>query len=670
MNGEVAPKAAERIDSHLETCWPCGVKKDRWLGSISALMEYHDTVLGSNSESPPEVLSRFEVQLKGMASQTENSPLSFSVLDALASRRWPALSTKPAAGLAAVLLVGFLLFPMDFGFTSISEVLQRTREAETQRLQQVPGPVVYQELRVQRKSSTGNDELLTWQIWNDAKSGRSKQRVEDAQGHRLIHSQKHSASFGDAFTEAASLPPALAELWEVLRTNHLDPRSPLSAAGYEAWRQSIQHRTEEVYETTLPDGRAGLAIAIIPTDPVGVNGIARAELVVRNDIWHPVQQRLTVWNVQGLRDYELTETNFEVLALNSLSPSFFVDIAVSAPHLPLPKGPHVSPAPSLSPVELVSREIEAHYALHRLRACLGEPVEVKSDPTGGISVRGLLSSADRKEELVSALQSLSQVTVHIQTVEEALDSKPVLSESLTAQGEESETLSQTEAPVQVRSGESPIQDLLQRYFAKVSSTMTSESGGTGSTASVRHKLTDFSNRVAFLTQSALAEAWALRRLAEWYPAGKTGRLPFSTRWLLENMVQDHREELKDELNHWRALLEPLLLTIVGNQVASLDPGRVRAPGSGDLSDGGWAPESLELFQLVEQMERLTLGLLTVEGVPAQPPEAAEESARQLLAAFQQAEIELQELATVLGKEFSGNPKLLSGKDSHDGRRIR
>ncbi|MCI0628837.1 MAG: zf-HC2 domain-containing protein [Acidobacteria bacterium] len=663
VNGELAPKTAERIDSHLESCWPCGVKKDRWAGSISAFMEYHGTALGSSSEPPPEALSCFEAKLKRMTSQPEK-PL-FRLLDALTPRRWPPLSTKLAAGLAAVLLVAFLMSR----WTSVSpvsanEVLQRSQQAEEQRIQGVPGPVVYQKLRVRRRSSDiVTEETVTWETWNDVKSGRSRQRADGADGPRPIDSQKDSPTS----TEQAPVPRVLAELRELLRDNHLDSRRPLSAFSYEVWRRSIQNRTEQVSETTLPDGRAALTVTTVPAGPIATNGVTRAELVVLADTWHPVEQRLAAGN----RSYELTETNFEVLALSSLGSSFFADITSPAPHRPFPKGPQLSPAPSLGPVELVSREIEAHYALHRLRACLGEQVEVKSDPIGGVTVRGLVSNADRKEELLWTLKSLPRVTAQIQTVEEALNSKPVQPESLTAQGEETETLVQTEVPVQVRTGESPTQNQLERYFAKVLSTGSPQRDDAGSVPTVRERIMEFSNQTASLTQAALSEAWALRRLAEWYPALKTNSLPSSAKWLLENMLQDHRTALKEQLAQWRKLLTPVLLTIVGNQATSSDHGQARPPGIGELSGEGWTAESLRLFQSLDQMERLTLGWLTALGLQTAegaPQEPAEESARRLLAAFGQAEIGLQELARALGKEFSGNPELLSVKEPSDGRR--
>ncbi len=299
---------------------------------------------------------------------------------------------------------------------------------------------------------------------------------------------------------------------------------------------------------------------------------------------------------------------------------------------------------------LLSAEIEAHYALHRLSACLGEPIEVKHGPAGRVIVQGLVSNADRKKEILKALQSLPLVTVQIQTVEEALNSRSVQPRSPSTQDGQTEDLAHADGRVQVRTGESPIQNQLEQYFAKLLSSVSPQSGHTAPSLTVRERITEFSNQTASLTQLAMAEAWALQHLAAWYPLEKTGGLPTSTKWLLDDMFQDHLNALQSQLAQWRELLEPVLLTINGNDVASSHPRKVSPSDLGAVGKSGRAAEWSELFHCVEQMERLTLSLLNISGAA---PESAEESVQELLTAFGKAEIGLQALSKSFGKEFSG-----------------
>lgn len=643
VNGELASKAAAKIHSHLEGCWPCGVKRDQWAESISAFMDYHRSVFGQNSAPPPDALNQFEAKLKGMT----ESEVSTRLWEALVPERSFGFRPKLATALGTFLLMLMsAVVLMQLGrwtsapAVSANEVLQRIHRAEAQRLEGVSSPVVYQKLRVRRRlPPIGADGVVTWEIWNDAKNGRHRQRVDDAPEPRLMDSKKGSSTYPEAPVSAM-----IAELQQVLRDNHLDPQRPLSAAGYDAWRQSIQHRTEKVYGTTLPDGHSALTLATIPTGPVKANGVTTAELVVRADTWHPVEQRLAVASDEGIRNYEISETDFEVHASSSLGSSFFAETTLPSTPLRLPKEPQFVPVPSLSPAELISKEIETHYVLHRLKICLGEPVEVTSNPREGVTVRGLVPDANRKENVLRALQLLPHVTVHIQTVDEAVSSQQSTPENPTAQGE-----LPTSSPAQARSGQSRIQSQLERYFAKDAPASPPESAQRPPT-SLRERITEFSNRTASLTQSALAEAWALRRLAEWYHAERINRPPLSARLLLEDMVQDHEAALKEELAHWEVLLSPVLLTIAARPEPPAS-GETVLQDTGEQSDANWASESLRLFQLVQQMERLTLGLL---GVEAQP-ESVEGAAQELLGAFGQVDVRLQAVARMLGKDRQEDP---------------
>ena len=139
-----------------------------------------------------------------------------------------------------------------------------------------------------------------------------------------------------------------------------------------------------------------------PTGPFAPNSIIQADLVVRVKDWHPVAEILRVQGHEEVRDYELTETDFDLLALNSLSPGIFAEITPPStraiPQIAMP--PQVV-APAAT--ELIAAEIMVRYALHRAKACLGEPIEILTTDLGGIEVRGLAETPERKEELIAAL---------------------------------------------------------------------------------------------------------------------------------------------------------------------------------------------------------------------------------------------------------------------------
>jgi hypothetical protein len=70
--------------------------------------------------------------------------------------------------------------------------------------------------------------------------------------------------------------------------------------------------------------------------------------------------------------------------------------------------PTLLPEPPATPStgELITAEIESWFALHRAKACLGEALEVIRDRSG-VKIRGVVETAERREELLEALRGNS-----------------------------------------------------------------------------------------------------------------------------------------------------------------------------------------------------------------------------------------------------------------------
>lgn len=202
------------------------------------------------------------------------------------------------------------------------------------------------------------------------------------------------------------LPPLLVEIEAVFRANGLDERQPLSAAGYEQWRGAIQRETEEVIDARLPDGDRALTLKTTAAGPHRTNGIMKAELVVRTEDWHAVEQRLQVQGVNGVLDYEFAESAFEVLALTALPPSLVGHMFGPPATILSPPGP-VAVAPRLPNVAAsMAVEIHAHYALHQLKWCRGKPLEVSRDAAGRVRVSGLVDTPEERDALRVVLRTV------------------------------------------------------------------------------------------------------------------------------------------------------------------------------------------------------------------------------------------------------------------------
>jgi hypothetical protein len=207
--------------------------------------------------------------------------------------------------------------------------------------------------------------------------------------------------------------------------------------------------------------------------------------------------------------------------------------------------PPVPPPPTApAPLDVDSWEIEALDALHGARACLGEPVEVLRPEPGRLLIRGRVASADRRDEVLTALADRrfpAQVTVDIRSIEEL--SEPVGDPVGPSSAAEVERVSKR----------FPIEEALSSFLAATGSGMGPA---------------DFANRALEASDAALAEAWALRRLQERYPAATVARLDARSRALLARMQLEHLRTLSHDAQGAQRLLEPLLRSVAGAQASA------------------------------------------------------------------------------------------------------
>ncbi len=139
----------------------------------------------------------------------------------------------------------------------------------------------------------------------------------------------------------------------------------------------------------------------------------RTEIVMDVDAktWRPQLQRVRFDTPQKSVEFQLAVETLQFVSHAAIPPevSRSRDWLRQTLSLASPKAPEEARAaqPVSSPGDNLDRlEVEVHYALHRIRACLGEPVEIVRSPSGRILVEGLVKSTERKTELLTALGEL------------------------------------------------------------------------------------------------------------------------------------------------------------------------------------------------------------------------------------------------------------------------
>jgi hypothetical protein len=394
-------------------------------------------------------------------------------------------------------------------------------------------------------------------------------------------------------------PAIIAELEQIFRGNRFDPRRPLSASVFAEWRQAIKTKAE-----TVAANGDELKLTTVAAPPYAVNAIAEAALIVRKSDWHPVALRLRVQAEDGIRDYDLSETAYEVL------PSQALTVFAEAPPAPAPvlsPSPKVSPSPALvaaspaptlaapSRAALQAAEVAALYASHQAQADLGEQIEVVIEDGRQVVVRGLVQTSERKEELAQSLRRIALVSPQLLTVEEAIrqaqhaanppaanETALVMSEKVVGDG-------------QAAAAAPPFQQKLIDHFGGRKGMSEAER------QEVNRHVTQFYNTVEADASAALAEAWALRRLQDRFASANGAELDAASRQLLEEMVGNHLSRLRRRSRNLQARLRPLLITLAGD-----------VPAGSPVIEQTRQAQVIAAFRAVEQVSRLTDQLITGE----------------------------------------------------------
>jgi len=185
--------------------------------------------------------------------------------------------------------------------------------------------------------------------------------------------------------------------------------------------------------------------------------------------------------------------------------------------------------------DLLATLVAAEYALHRAGACLGEAVDATVTAEGGIVIRGVVETAARRAELEGSLARFPLISFELQAAEEipAPAAADLPAPSLT-----------------VQPAELPVRGMLEERFR-----------------GDPRAIAGFAGRAAELAEAIHTETWALRRLAEKYPAEKTASLRAATRWLLEDMIREHSAAVR---RHSAALREHLAI-VFGRDAAESSP---------------------------------------------------------------------------------------------------
>jgi len=407
-------------------------------------------------------------------------------------RSFSALGTPSrSAWIAAAVMGGFVLLFVGRLFesptVSAGELLRKAQASELKSLRSVNQPVIYQKLRIRVGGHS-----ITRKIYRDTVGKRKASQIEA----------------GEASVSAAE---------NTFRSSGFDWDNPLSAAAYDAWRNGLSNKHDEV--RALPQG----LLELKTTSDGGP--VRQASLTVRSADYHPVEEGIVLQDSQRI---EIAELNYQVFELENVNLALFA----TPPPLLLPTlKSSVSVPPGPSEADLAESELEVRMALHSARADLGEEIEIERAGRHEIVVKGLAQNAQRREELLSALQGIPFAESRLQTVGEA------------AAKQSPDKLSGR--PILVTVEATPLLDKeLKARFPNSA------------------ERADFVDQTLSLAQVATARSWALRRLADRYTPQEVALHSHSSRQKFETLLSDHVTSLRLDMTNLQAQLDKILPSVV------------------------------------------------------------------------------------------------------------
>jgi len=617
LDGELSANESAQVELHVESCWSCRSRREQIEKAIRDVVEYRDHLIQPYFSISAGRRSTFVTRLEQLAVSIGRPPLWKRVLQA--GRTLWAISQIGVpryvwigAPVVAILALFSLMHLWHVPTVSASQLLENAQGSEVRALQGVAKPVVYQRLRIQVGS-----QVVTRTIYRDPVGMREADRLDVIEGAREKQSSNVMSRMGPQ-DQPNGVQTTDSEFRRAFSTAHFSWQDPLSPANYSAWYNSLDERLDEM--TT----GGGDFITLKTTTSEGP--IAEGSITVRSTDFHPVAEGL---RLQDGRQVEVHELAWDVLPMDA------INVAIFEPEPTLYDSVSKRPAsvalqpPVVTDSELAEAELRARVVIHAEKADLGEQIELDRDirkyGQGSVLVRGIVSTSERKNELLAALQGIAHVELRLQTMEEGQSQQDQLPRDAPASqiaqgaaaqayGIEREGIEATrnEPTAIVVAGRPALEQRLEERFP------------------IAKERTAFVNKTVELLQDAMAQAWALRRLGNRYTPDMVAELNSGSQETLELLIRDHVSMLRQDVDELGVRISPLLSP---TSITSMPQSVSDTPLSAATKASDWRGGVMSVFSEAQKVNDNGSALLAESSETLSDPQTAIRELQQALAAL-------------------------------------
>jgi hypothetical protein len=545
LDGELSPREAADVDGHVQSCWSCRSRGQAIGQGIGDLFEYQNAVIAPYLPPPADQRSVFLARLDALASEMGRPSRLKSWLNE-ATQLFSLGPINQFARIAGVLVLLastlIVYFARTSNAVSADELLNLAEASEVKSLKSVAEPVVVQKFRI----SVG-EKSLTRTVYRDVAHHRTTSRTDPS-------------AIGEAQVKAAYLKSSL------------DWDAPLDAETYSRWRAIRRISSDRVV-------RFGNDRLMLETT-YSADPVAKADLTVRIADYHAIKES---FRLQDNSEIEIAELSYNVVPFASVP----ADIFGRPASLPMVRTPVVVMPRAVQPgrAELAASEVEAEVVLHGLGADLGEQIKITNRVGHEVFIEGVVGDDARKQQLLSALQTIPHMRLHISTIDEAAQQSSPAANAVH-----------------------PATSTVQRIVAAPPLL----------DAQLNARFPDKDQRIAYVNQTlslaqlASARAWALNRLADRHPPQEVAVLDDDARRQLQVLLTDHVSALREDISSLQNQLGEILSRSSNTPAAntsvkaSMESSSINAPDSSE----DWRGRILRIHSSTEAIHEAVVALLS------------------------------------------------------------
>ena len=353
----------------------------------------------------------------------------------------------------------------------------------------------------------------------------------------------------------AAQSDALSSVQAMFLAARYDWQDPLSAQAFQSWRNQLPNKRDEVVETQDH-------YRIHTTTDSGE--LVSASLDLHSGDYEPLEER-----------FEFRDSSWvEITAIESAPESSTIAVVPSRspePRTGLPPATAPSSAARVpEAVATISDELHAFAVLHKAGADLGDPIEVTLNG-GKVLITGVGIAPQRQREISDMLATQPQFVVRF------TDAAP------------SSVKPERESVPQESNTNSTVRDLQSRLAQSV--------GG-------RANFEELAGQVLDLTDNMMSRAYALRRLAERFPASAETDLSAADLQLLRTLREEHISALRQQVAQIERAVKPALGA---------------APAGNAHLAGDWHSAAGQVMQSSRRLEKLLAVVFGAAAVDTSAP---------------------------------------------------